>query len=79
MTDMDLGYVDMASAIRYFYLKGWIWEFDNFCRYQNETKTLLLISGNVYSIHMTDMAFMSRSLYEFDIVDIAILTMLTRC
>jgi hypothetical protein len=30
-------------------------KFDNFYRYQNGTINLSLISGKVYSIHMTDM------------------------
>jgi hypothetical protein len=34
---------------------GWILEFENFGRYQNGTINLSLISGKVYSIHMTDM------------------------
>jgi hypothetical protein len=46
MIDMDLRYLDMASDIQ---------KFDNFYRYLNRTINLLLISGNVYIIHMADM------------------------
>jgi hypothetical protein len=60
MTDMDLRYLNMASDISIneasykWVLKGWVRKFDNFYRYQNGSTNLSLISGKVYSIHMTD-------------------------
>jgi hypothetical protein len=61
MTDMELMYLDMASDISInkasykWVFKGWILKFDNFGRCQKGTTNLSLISGEVYSIHMTDM------------------------
>jgi hypothetical protein len=61
MTDMDLRHLDMASDISineasyYWVSKGWIQKFDNLYRYHNGTINSTLISGKVYSIHMTYM------------------------